>query len=45
MTRWLEGIVFWMLALIAIIYLGVRFTIWIAALVARWIFSPGSILE
>jgi hypothetical protein len=44
MIRWLEGIVFWTLFMIAAVYLGVRFTIWLATLLAKWIFGPGSVL-
>lgn len=44
MIRWLEGIVFWTLALIAIVYVGVRFALWLAWLVTRWLFGPGSVL-
>jgi hypothetical protein len=45
MTRWLEGIVFWIMAVVAIVYVGVRFALWLAWLVTRWIFDPAGIQE
>jgi len=44
MMGWLENVTFWLIAVVAILYIGARFVIWAASLTARWIFGHGSVL-